>query len=142
MSNPGLGHWKVVKKVMRYLQGTNDYMLTYKKSDQLQVVSYSNFEYGVCHNDRKSTSGLIFMMVGGAISWKSVKQTLTVTYTVKVEYVAFYEATCKVIWLKNLIYHFKVCESISRPLVIYCDNIIVVHSLNTLRAFHAQSILI
>ena len=31
LSNPGLNHWKAVKKVMRYLQGTKDYMLTYKR---------------------------------------------------------------------------------------------------------------
>nr|KYP61951.1 Retrovirus-related Pol polyprotein from transposon TNT 1-94 [Cajanus cajan] len=38
LSDLGLGHWKVVKKVFRYLQGTKDRMLTYKKSDQLQSV--------------------------------------------------------------------------------------------------------
>ena len=35
LSNPGLNHWKAVKKVMRYLQGTKDYMLTYKRSEEL-----------------------------------------------------------------------------------------------------------
>ena len=34
-SNPGIDHWKAVKKVMRYLQGTKDYMLTFRRSDQL-----------------------------------------------------------------------------------------------------------
>ena len=41
--NPGLNHWKAVKKVMRYLQGTKDYMLTHKRSDQLEVTGYSDF---------------------------------------------------------------------------------------------------
>ena len=35
LSNPGLNHWKAVKKVMRYLQGIKDYMLTYKRSEEL-----------------------------------------------------------------------------------------------------------
>ena len=43
LSNPGLNHWKAVKKVMRYLQGTKDYMLTHKRSDQLEVTGYSDF---------------------------------------------------------------------------------------------------
>ena len=43
LSNPGLNHWKAVKKVMRYLQGTKDYMLTHKRSDQLKVIGYSDF---------------------------------------------------------------------------------------------------
>jgi hypothetical protein len=127
LSNPGLGHWKAVKKVLRYLQGTKDYMLTYKKSDQLEVIGYSDSDFAGCPDDRKSTSGLIFMMAGGAISWKSVKQTLTATSTMEAEYVACYEATCQAMWLKNLISRFKVVESISRPLVIYCDNTAAVH---------------
>ena len=37
-SNPGQDHWKAVKKVLHYLQGTKDFMLTYRKSDVLEVV--------------------------------------------------------------------------------------------------------
>ena len=43
LSNPGLNHWKAMKKVMRYLQSTKDYMLTHKRSDQLEVTGYSDF---------------------------------------------------------------------------------------------------
>ena len=43
LSNPGLNHWKVVKKVIRYLQGTKDFMLTHKRSDQLEVTGYFDF---------------------------------------------------------------------------------------------------
>jgi len=127
LSDPGLDHWKAVKKVFRYLQGTKDHMLTFKKSDQLQVIGYSDSDFAGCPDDRKSTSGFIFMMAGGAISWKSVKQTLTATSTMEAEYVACYEATCQAVWLKNLISGFQIVESISRPLVIYCDNTVVVH---------------
>ena len=67
------------------------------------------------------------MMAGGAISWKSVKQTLTATSTMEAKYVACYEATCQAVWLKNLISGFQIVESISRPLVIYCDNTAAVH---------------
>jgi hypothetical protein len=122
LSDPGMGHWKAVKKVFRFLQGTKDYMLTYKKSDQLQVIGYSDSDFGGCLDDQKSTSGLIFLMAGGAVSWKSVKQTLTATSTMEAEYVACYEATRQAMWLKNLISGFLIVESISRPLVIYCDN--------------------
>ncbi|RLN04065.1 putative gag-pol polyprotein [Panicum miliaceum] len=41
-SNPGMDHWKAVKKVLRYLQGTKDYMLTYKKTENFEVVGYSD----------------------------------------------------------------------------------------------------
>ena len=63
------------------------------------------------------------MMAGGAVSWKSKKQSITVTFTMEAEYVACYEATKEAIWLRNLISGFPIVESISRPLTIYCDNI-------------------
>jgi len=51
LSDPGLDHWKIVKKVFRYLQGTKDHMLTFKKSDQLQVIGYSDSDFVGCPND-------------------------------------------------------------------------------------------
>ncbi|RVW50384.1 Retrovirus-related Pol polyprotein from transposon TNT 1-94 [Vitis vinifera] len=72
-SDPGLKHWKAAKKVMRYLQGTKDYMLTYKRSEQLEIVGYLDSDYGGCLDSLKSTSGFVFMLANGAISWKSEK---------------------------------------------------------------------
>nr|KYP34105.1 Retrovirus-related Pol polyprotein from transposon TNT 1-94 [Cajanus cajan]KYP34107.1 Retrovirus-related Pol polyprotein from transposon TNT 1-94 [Cajanus cajan]KYP34109.1 Retrovirus-related Pol polyprotein from transposon TNT 1-94 [Cajanus cajan] len=51
LSDLGLGHWKAVKKVFRYLQGTKDHMLTYKKYDQLQVIGYSDSDFVGCPDD-------------------------------------------------------------------------------------------
>ncbi|RVW44023.1 Retrovirus-related Pol polyprotein from transposon TNT 1-94 [Vitis vinifera] len=44
-SNPGIDHWKAVKKVLRYLQGTKDYMLTYRRTDNLEIIGYSDSDY-------------------------------------------------------------------------------------------------
>lgn len=92
LSDPSFDHWKVVKKVLRYLQGTKDFVLTYQQSNILNIVGYSNADYVGCPDDRKSTSSYIFMIAGGVISWKSVKQTLTTSFTMKAEYVACCEA--------------------------------------------------
>lgn len=101
-------------------------MLTYRKSDHLEVIGYSDSDYGGCPDDHKSTSGYIFILAGGAVSWKSVKQTLTATSTMEAEYIACYEATRQAIWLRNFISEFGLVASISRPLTIYCDNSAVV----------------
>ena len=71
-SNPGIDHWKAAKKVMRYLQGTKYYKLMYRQTSNLEVVGYSNSDFSGCVDSRKSTSGYIFILVGGAISWRSV----------------------------------------------------------------------
>jgi hypothetical protein len=43
--NPGIEHWKMAKKAMRYVQGTKQYMLTYKSSDCLEIKGYSDAYY-------------------------------------------------------------------------------------------------
>ena len=74
------------------------------------------------------------MMVEGAVSGKSVKQTLTTFSTMEAEYVVCYEAICLAIWLWNLISALGVVHSISRPLKLLYDNSIVVSlSKNTRR---------
>jgi hypothetical protein len=121
-SNPGLEHWKLAKKTLRYLQGTKDLMLTYRKSENLEVVGYSDSDLAGCVDDKKSTSGYIFTLAGGAISWKSSKQRVTASLTMQAEYAACYEATGQAIWLKNFIPGLRVVDSISKPLKLYCDN--------------------
>ncbi|XP_059591136.1 secreted RxLR effector protein 161-like [Vitis vinifera] len=121
-SDPGFKHWKAAKKVMRYLQGTKDYMLTYKRSEQLEVVGYSDSDYGGCLDSLKSTSGFVFMIANGAISWKSEKQSITASSTMEAKFVACFEASSHALWLRNFISWLGVVDSIAKPLRIYCDN--------------------
>ena len=86
-------HWTTIKRVIRYLQDTKNYMLTYRKSNDLTVIGYWDFDFTNCLDDHKLASKYIFIMTGGAVSWKSVKQSLTTTSTMEVEYVTGYEAT-------------------------------------------------
>ncbi|RVW86860.1 Retrovirus-related Pol polyprotein from transposon TNT 1-94 [Vitis vinifera] len=122
LSNPGSQHWKVVKKVLRYLQGTKDLMLTYQRTNLLDVVGFCDADFASCIDDKKSTTSYIFMMAGGAVSWKSVKQTLTTSSTMEAEYVTCYEACCHAMWMRNFISALGVVDSISRSLKLLCDN--------------------
>ena len=47
-SDLGLDHWRAAKKVMRYLQGTKDYMLMYRRTDNLEVIGYSDSDFVGC----------------------------------------------------------------------------------------------
>ena len=67
-SNPDIDHWTVVKKVMRYLQGTKNYMFTFRRSDQLEVIGYSDSDFAGCVDSRKSTFGYLFLLGEGVIS--------------------------------------------------------------------------
>ena len=66
-------HWKAAKRVLRYLQGTKDHLLTFRRTDNLEVIGYSDSDFASCSDSRKSTSGYVFLLAGGAISWKSMK---------------------------------------------------------------------
>ena len=57
---PGIDYWKTAKKIMRYLQRTKDYMFTYRKSDQLQLVGYTDFNYVGCIDKQKVHFKLYF----------------------------------------------------------------------------------
>ncbi|XP_060972353.1 secreted RxLR effector protein 161-like [Cannabis sativa] len=74
--------------------GTKDHMLTYRRANILDIVGFSDADYAGCVDDKRSTSDYIYMMDGGAVSWKSVKQTLIASSTMEAEYMACYEATC------------------------------------------------
>ncbi|RVW49821.1 Retrovirus-related Pol polyprotein from transposon TNT 1-94 [Vitis vinifera] len=122
LSNPGMDHWKKAKRVMRYLQRTKDYMLTYRRSSHLEIVGYSDSDFAGCLDSRRSTSGYIFMLAGGAVSWKSVKQTLVASSTMEAEFIACYEASNHGIWLRNFVTQLRIVDGIEKPLRINCDN--------------------
>ena len=68
-------------------------MLTYRRSDTLEVVGYSDADWAGCRDTKKSTSGYIYTLAGGAISWKSSKMSVVASSTMYAEFVACYEAT-------------------------------------------------
>ena len=53
-------------------------------------------------DDRKSTLGYVFIILGGAVTWKSKKQGVVALSSIEAEYVALSEATCEAIWLRSL----------------------------------------
>ena len=62
LSNPKMDHRKAAKWVMQYLQRTKDNMLTYRKSDQLEIIDYSDSNFSGCQDSRRSTSGYIYLL--------------------------------------------------------------------------------
>jgi len=122
LKSPGLVHWKAVKRVMRYLQRTKDLMLTYRMTDHQVLSGYSEPDHAGCFVSGKSTWCYVYMLAEGAISWKSVKQTLVASSTMEAEFVACYEASNHAIWLRNFITGLRVLSNIDRPMRTYCDN--------------------
>jgi hypothetical protein len=90
--NSGISHCNGIKKALRYIQGTKGLMLTYERSDSLEIVGYSDSDFVGCLDTDRSTSGYVFKLAGGAISWSSSKQTVMTSFMIYTEFVACYEA--------------------------------------------------
>ena len=45
LSNPDMDHWIAVKRIMRYLKRTKDYMLIYQRSENLEIIRYSDSDF-------------------------------------------------------------------------------------------------
>jgi hypothetical protein len=97
-------------------------MLTYERSDSLEIVGYLDSDFVGCLDTDKSMSYYIFKLAGGAISWSSSKQTVMISSTMYTEFVACYEVVEQAMWLKNFVPGLRVVDSIERPLKLYCDN--------------------
>uniref|UniRef100_A0A2N9GE70 CCHC-type domain-containing protein n=1 Tax=Fagus sylvatica TaxID=28930 RepID=A0A2N9GE70_FAGSY len=120
-SNPGLAHWKAVKRILRYLKGTMDYVLCYQGSD-LRLIGYSDADWGSDLDERKSTSGYAFLLNNGAITWSSKKQPCIALSTMEAEYLACSETVQEAIWLRRFFQHLEVVKDASDPMTIHCDS--------------------
>ena len=89
----------------------------------MHIERYTYSDYA---GDEKSPRQDTFTLAGGAISWKSSKQTVTTSSTIYVEFIACYEAIGQANWLKKFMPGLKVVDDIYKPLKLYCDNNLVV----------------
>ena len=81
MENPMEMHLLTAKRILRYLQGTKDFGLFYKKGEKMELVGFTDSDYAGDQDDRRSTSGFVFMMGTGAVSWSSKKQQIVTLST-------------------------------------------------------------
>ena len=99
---PTKQHWTAVKRILRYLRSTADYGLVFTPHSSGDCVGYSDADWGGDLDDRKSTSGYLFQIGGGAVSWRSKKQTCVALSTAEAEYVALASAAQEAMWMRQL----------------------------------------
>ncbi|XP_062713882.1 uncharacterized protein LOC134290716 [Aedes albopictus] len=99
--NPGPKHWIAVKHVLRYLRGSSQQKLHYKRDANLEVVGYCDADWGSDPEQRKSTSGYVFLASGGAISWSCKKQPTVALSTCEAEYMAVSAAVQEASWWRD-----------------------------------------
>jgi hypothetical protein len=134
MENPGKEHWAAVKWVLRYLRGTSDYCITYNSGREL-VCGYVDSDFAGDLDKRRSTSGYVFTLAGGAISWMSKLQNIVALSTTEAEYVAASHACKEAVWLKGLFGEFG---RIQDKVKLLCDSQSAIHLAKN-PAYHSKT---
>lgn len=108
-ANPTREHWKAVKKVLRYLKGTINAKLVFRGNvthiqghGQYLLGGYTDAAFADCPDTRRSTSGYVFSVGSGAISWSSRRQSTVSTSTTESEYKGQFSAALEAMYLRNL----------------------------------------
>ncbi|GKD59139.1 hypothetical protein Tco_1296648 [Tanacetum coccineum] len=123
--NPGEIHGTAVKTILKYLRNTNDMVLVYgaKPKDELKVSCYADASFQTDKDDTKSQTGYVFMLNGGAVDWKSAKQSTTAMSSIEAEYIVAAEASMEAVWMKKFINRLGgVMLSNKRNMDMLCDN--------------------
>ncbi|XP_031269399.1 secreted RxLR effector protein 161-like [Pistacia vera] len=107
MRNPSEVHLKVAKRVLRYIKGSFDLGVWFKKSENFQLVRYSDSDWAGCIDDMRSTSGYAFFLNLRAICWLSKKQDTIAQSTTEAEYISTAATVNQAIWLRKILEDLK-----------------------------------
>lgn len=121
LNRPGNIHWRAVKKIFAFLVGTKNVGIMYKSGgSEPELMGYSDADYANDLETRRSTTGYVFGLANGPVSWASQRQKLVVLSTTEAEYVAASTAAKEAIWLRRLLEGIgRQCE---REIVLFVDN--------------------
>ena len=112
--------WKAGKHVLRYLKGTSEYGLWYKKIDAVNFHGFMDADLAGSPTNRKSTSGGIFSIRSTTISWYNRKHRSVALSSAEAEYMEVIQVACEAIWMRNILV--GLFGSRLYPTVIYWDN--------------------
>nr|GFB96419.1 retrotransposon protein, putative, Ty1-copia subclass [Tanacetum cinerariifolium] len=123
--SPGEAHWTAVKNILKYLRRTKDMFLVYggNSDAELQVKCYCFAGFETDRDDTKSQTGYVFTLNGGAVVWKSSKQSTTAQHAAEAEYIAAAEAAKEAVWIRKIVDELGVVPSNNYPIEMNCDNI-------------------
>jgi hypothetical protein len=100
MEKPRASHYAAVKHLLRYIAGTLDHGCAYTRGNGApELLGYSDSDHAGDIDDRKSTTGVIFFLGGGPVSWQYQKQRVVAISSRETEYIAATTAACQGVWL-------------------------------------------
>ncbi|WJX88387.1 hypothetical protein P8452_70484 [Trifolium repens] len=123
-SDPREPHLTAVKRIFRYLKGTTNLGLLYKKSLDSKLVGFCDADYAGDKIERKSTNGNCQFIGENLISWASKRQTTIALSTAEAEYISAAKCCTQLLWMKYQLEDYNIAEN---GIPLYCDNTAAIH---------------
>ncbi|KAL6320637.1 hypothetical protein AAG906_008637 [Vitis piasezkii] len=120
-SNPSVEHWKAIGRVLGYLKNTKELSLQYSKFPAI-IEGYSDASWISSVGDNLSTTGWVFTLGGGAVSWGSKKQTCISHSTMEAEFIALAATGKEAEWLRDLMMDIPFTANNVSTVSIHCDS--------------------
>ena len=92
-------HWRAANRILNFVQGTRTHGIFYKAKYDLDLIGFTDSDWAGDNTDRKYTSGYVFILTEGPISWSSKKQSAIGLSSTEVEYIGVVNATNQCLWL-------------------------------------------
>jgi hypothetical protein len=100
MQTPHEIHWKVAKRILRYVHGTIQFEIHYSSGGTPLLVGFTDSDWANDPDDRKSTAGYVFSLGSGPVTWAYKKQHAIALSSAEVEYRAVVNASQEALWLR------------------------------------------
>jgi hypothetical protein len=130
VSNPGDDHWCALERVLHYLKGTMSLGIHHTEYP-IVLEGYGDANWIADADEIYATSGYVFSLGGGTVSWKSCKQTILTRSTMEAELTALDTASVEAEWLRELLMDLPVVEKLMPAISMNYDNHIVIIKINS-----------
>jgi hypothetical protein len=130
VSNPGDNHWHALERVLCYLNGTMSLGIHYTGYPTI-LEGYCDANWISDTDEIYATSGYVFSLGGGAVSWKSCKQTILTRSTMEAELTTLDTASLEAEWLRELLMDLPVAEKHVPTISMTYDNQTMIIKINS-----------
>ena len=120
MQRPRRPHLDAIRRILRYVQGTLSFGIFYEAGKKNELVGFCDADYAGDLSTRRSTTGYVFSLGSGAISWCSKRQPTVSLSTTEAEYRAAAMAAQETVWLVQLLKDLN--QTLNGVVKIYSDS--------------------
>lgn len=119
--NPSEEHWSHAKRILRFLRGTTQHGLVYRREESArQITGFADANWATDSNDRHSVSGYVFQVHGATTSWSTRKQKTIALSSTESECSALVDCICESLWISKLFKELNILDQ--ENIVIFEDN--------------------